>query len=127
MSYVSDVGNHPVGGYSPGVRAGDYLFISGQIAIDPVSGAFSGGDTATQTTSAMKNLFNVLRVARRLPIDLVKMTAYLGYEADFREFDSAYTALLKNARPARSTIRCDLSFLTGLLVEIEGIAYCGAS
>ena len=111
----------PVGPYSQGIVAGDYVFISGQIPLDPASGAVAGATIAEQARQALANLKAVL-AAQFLTMDaLVKTTVYLRSMADFAAFNTVYEEELNGARPARSTVEVS-ALPKNVLVEIEAIA-----
>jgi len=120
---ITPPGSTTAGPYSPGVRAGDYLFVSGQIAYGE---ALRTSGVEEQTARALENVRDVLSAAGLTLADVVKTTSYLDGEADFAKFNSVYATYFEVPRPARTTVRSQLSSLIpGLLVEIDAIAYCG--
>lgn len=109
-----------IGPYSQAVKAGDMLYTSGQIALDPKNGALNGATTAEQTEQVMKNLSAVLEAAGASFDDVVKTTCFLADIADFASFNEVYGKYITSA-PARSCIAVkDLP--KGALVEVEVIA-----
>ena len=111
-----------IGPYSQAIRAGDYLFLSGQIALDPASGRLVGKDVQEQTAQVMKNLTGVLKSQGRDLSALVKTTVFLKDMADFPLFNEIYAGFLKAPYPARATI--EVSRLPkDAVVEIEAVAY----
>jgi 2-iminobutanoate/2-iminopropanoate deaminase len=118
----------PVAGapYSQGVAAsgGELLFISGQVAIDPATGAIAAPGVAEQTSRAMANLLAVLAAAGGAPGDLVKTTIYMTDLSGFAEMNGAYADALGGHAPARATVGV-ASLPLGALVEIEGVAVIG--
>jgi 2-iminobutanoate/2-iminopropanoate deaminase len=118
----------PVAGapYSQGVAAagGELLFISGQVAIDPATGAIAETGVAAQTSRAMANLLAVLSAAGGAPGDLVKTTIYMTDLSGFAEMNGAYATALGGHAPARATVGV-AALPLGALVEIEGVAVIG--
>jgi 2-iminobutanoate/2-iminopropanoate deaminase len=111
----------PVGPYSQAVAAGGFVFISGQIPLDPATGELKGFSIREQTLQAMRNLKAVLAEAGCAPDALVKTTVYLHSMDDFKAFNAAYEEELGDARPARSVVGA-AALPKGALVEIEGVA-----
>jgi 2-iminobutanoate/2-iminopropanoate deaminase len=111
----------PVGPYSQAVWANGLLFISGQIPLDPVSGALVGADMREQARQTLRNLKEVL-VSSGLTVNaLVKTTVYLRSMADFAAFNAVYEEELGTAKPARSVLEAN-ALPRNALVEIEGVA-----
>jgi 2-iminobutanoate/2-iminopropanoate deaminase len=111
----------PVGPYSQGISAGKFVFISGQIPLDPASGAVAGTTIGDQARQALANLKAVLS-SQSLGTDaLVKTTVFLRSMADFAAFNAVYEAELGGARPARSVVEVS-ALPKNVLVEIEAIA-----
>ena len=111
----------PIGPYSQAVIAGGLLFASGQIALDPDTGAVVSGDVAAQTDRVMKNLMAVLREAKMGPENVVKTTVYLADMVDFPRMNEVYGRYLKDDPPARSTIQA-AALPLGVKVEIDLVA-----
>ncbi len=112
----------PGGAYSPVVRAGQFLYLSGQAAVDPATGKVIGTTVAEQVAQTMRNIQFLLEGVGSSLADVVKTTAYLASIDDWTEFNSAYGAFFEGPPPARTAIGAGLS---GLLVEIDVIAYVG--
>ena len=109
-----------IGPYSQAVIAGGLVYTSGQIAIDPASGALVEGDVCAQTQQVMKNLGAVLAAAGSSYERVVKTTCFLANIADFAAFNEIYGAYFTE-KPARSCVAVkDLP--KGALVEVEVIA-----
>jgi 2-iminobutanoate/2-iminopropanoate deaminase len=100
----------PVGPYSQGIRAGDLLFLSGQVAIDPCTGKLSSGSAGEQTSVIMENLRAILQAEALDFSDVVKTTIFLTDMADFSEVNKIYGGFFNSNPPAR--------------LEIEMIAVC---
>lgn len=113
-----------IGPYSQAVRSGDFVFASGQVALDPVGGQLVPGSVAEQTTRALENIREVLCEAGLGLKDVVKTTVFLKNMSDFAAMNEVYAKYLAadgGVPPARSTVA-----VAGLpkdaLVEIEVIA-----
>ncbi len=114
----------PVGPYAQAVRAGDMLFISGQIPIEPRSGQPVGGDVERQTKQVMENIGAILRSQGLSFINLVKTTIYLANLGDFEAVNRIYGGYFDSDPPARACI--EVSRLPkDAAVEIEAIAVYG--
>jgi len=102
----SDDAPAAIGPYAQAVRAGDMLFCSGQIALDPVSGAMAGdGDVAAETEQVMANLHAVLRASGLDFTRVVKATLYLADLADFGAVNEIYARFFdEEHRPARACV-----------------------
>ena len=110
-----------LGPYSQGIRAGSFVFASGQLGLDPATGNLREG-IAAQAEQAMDNLTAVLQTAGANLADVVKTTIFLADMADFQTVNSIYGARFAGAPPARSTVQV-AALPKGGLVEIEMIAY----
>ena len=113
-----------VGPYSQAVRAGDFVFAAGQVAIDPAAGKLIGGDVAAQTRQALTNLSAVLAAAGSSLDRVVKTTVFLKDIGDFKAMNAVYAEFFPSDPPARSTIEV-AALPLGALVEIEAIAVAG--
>ena len=111
----------PIGPYSQGVIAGGLLFCSGQIALDPETGALVEGDVAVQTERVLQNLLAVLREAKMGPENVVRTTVYLTDMADFPKMNEVYGRHLGQKPPARTTLQA-AALPRGVRVEIDVIA-----
>ena len=110
-----------IGPYSQAVQAGNMLFVSGQIPIDPATGEFAGTDIATQTNQSLTNIKNILAAAGYTLNDVVKTTVLLADIADFAAMNAVYAEYFTENKPARAAFAVkDLP--RGALVEIEAIA-----
>lgn len=113
----------PVAGpYSPAVRAGDWLVLAGQVALDPATGRFVEGDTAAQARQVMANIAAVLGDCGASLADVAKSTIFVTDLADFGVVNEAYGEALGAHRPARSTVQV-AGLPGGAKVEIEVWAY----
>jgi 2-iminobutanoate/2-iminopropanoate deaminase len=110
----------PLGPYTPAVRAGDFIFVSGQLGV--ANGVLVEGGVAGQTTQAMTNLAAQLESMGASLTDLVKTTCFLVDMDAFATFNEAYVTALGAHRPARSTIAVR-ELPIGAQVEIEAVAH----
>jgi 2-iminobutanoate/2-iminopropanoate deaminase len=118
---VSDDASGGTGGYTPALRAGDFVFVSGQGPLDPGTLAVLGETVAEQTTHTLRNVLHLVSAAGGDAASIVRCTCYLDSIELFDEFTAAYERFFAHEpRPTRTTIGCELS---GILVEIDCIAY----
>jgi 2-iminobutanoate/2-iminopropanoate deaminase len=111
----------PIGPYSQAILAGNELFCSGQIAIDPATGELTGNDAPTQAEQVLKNLGAVLEAAGMDYANVVKTTIFLVNMNDFAAVNAVYAKYFDASKPARSTIAV-AALPKGALVEIDAIA-----
>jgi 2-iminobutanoate/2-iminopropanoate deaminase len=93
-----------IGPYSPGLRAGNLLFLSGQIPLDPVSGMIVGDDVSTQTEQVFRNISALLSAAGAHLSQVVRTTVFLTDLNDFAAMNAVYARHVGNPAPARSTV-----------------------
>jgi 2-iminobutanoate/2-iminopropanoate deaminase len=110
-----------IGPYSQAIRAGGFVFLSGQIPLDPGSGKIVEGDIAAQTERVMANLAAVLEAAACTFDDVVRTTIYLVDLADFQVVNEIYGRSFKAAPPARATVQV-AALPRGSRVEIDAVA-----
>jgi reactive intermediate/imine deaminase len=106
--------------FSPAYRAGDYVFVSGQVAFDAEGRLVTGGIEA-ETRQVMQNISAALELAGCSLSDVVKTTVWLSDRADFKRFNEVYGSFFPHDPPTRSTVEARLMIDTA--VEIEAIAY----
>jgi 2-iminobutanoate/2-iminopropanoate deaminase len=111
----------PIGPYSQAVQAGKFLFISGQLAIDPKEGKIVANDIAAQTHQVIENIKSILEAADYGLEDVVSTTVYIASMELFEEFNTEYAKFFSDEFPARATVACELK--AGALVEISAVAY----
>ena len=93
-----------IGPYSQAIRAGDFLFLSGQIPLDPKSGELVKGDIRQQTRQVLENIKGVLE-SQKLGMDnVVKITIFLTDMANFNQMNEVYATYFSSSPPARSTV-----------------------
>jgi 2-iminobutanoate/2-iminopropanoate deaminase len=114
-----------IGPYSQAVRAGDLVFASGQIPLDPSTGELVQGDIEAQTRQVMKNLAAVLAAAGATWDDVVRTTIYLTDLTHFTAVNRVYGEHFGSAPPARATVQV-AALPKGASVEIDAIAHVGA-
>ena len=111
-----------IGPYSQAVRAGDMLFLSGQIPLDPATGEIVAGDVTTQAERVMKNLGAVLRAAGCDFDKVVKTTIYLIDLKSFQDVNAVYAKYFTGGTlPARATVQV-AALPRGAQVEIDAVA-----
>lgn len=110
-----------IGPYSQAVRAGQLLFASGQIPLDPASGSIVEGDVTAQTRRVMENLRAVLRAGGLSLADVVRTTIYLIDLNDFTKVNDAYGSYFEEPYPARATVQV-ARLPRDARVEIDAIA-----
>lgn len=113
-----------IGPYSQAIRAGDYLFISGQIPLDPATGTLIQGGIADQTHRVLRNLGAILAAAGASFGRVVKTTVYLGDMAEFAAMNDVYATYFPTPAPARATIQA-ARLPRDVKIEIDLIAYMG--
>ncbi|MDQ3801201.1 MAG: RidA family protein [Acidobacteriota bacterium] len=123
MKEIISTENAPgaIGPYSQAVRAGNMIFLSGQIPIDPQTGAFVSDDVAEQTEQVMKNLSAVLEAAGASLNNVVKTTVFLADMNDFTAMNEVYGRYFVENKPARATVQA-ARLPRDARVEIECIA-----
>ena len=110
-----------IGPYSQAVKAGDFVFVSGQIPIDPKTGNFVSEDVAEQTEQVLKNLSAVLKAAGSGLKNVVKTTVFLQDMNDFAKMNEIYARYFTESFPARATVEA-ARLPKDARVEIEAIA-----
>jgi 2-iminobutanoate/2-iminopropanoate deaminase len=110
-----------IGPYSQAIDAGDFVFLSGQVPIDPRTGELVQGDIAAQTERVLDNLGAVLEAAGCSFADVVKTTIYLMDLGDFQTVNATYAKRFAAAPPARATVQVS-ALPKGARVEIDAIA-----
>jgi 2-iminobutanoate/2-iminopropanoate deaminase len=123
MKYVifTARGPKPVGPYSQAIKSNGFLFVSGQIALDPQSGEFVGADVRQQTERVLENLKGILEEAGSSFDHVVKTTVFLKDMNDFAAMNEVYARHFTATPPARSTVQA-VRLPKDALVEIELIA-----
>lgn len=111
-----------IGPYSQGIRAGGFVYVSGQLPIAPATGEFEGDSIEKQTRQSIINIEAILREAGYGLEDVVKTTVYLKSIGDFAAMNGVYAEFFKGDCPARAAFEV-AALPKSALVEIEAIAY----
>lgn len=110
----------PVGPYSQAVISGDFVFVSGQIAIDPKTSKVIDEGIEAQTVQVLENIKNILESINLTLNDVVKISVFLSNISDFQSFDRVYSKYFEKNPPARTTVQAGL--MAGVLLEIDAVA-----
>ena len=110
----------PAGAYSPGVRAGNLLFISGQTPRDPATGQIVGTTIEEQTRVTLANVERIVRLAGATLSQVVSVTVYLADDNDWGRFNEVYKTVFEAPYPTRAVVGAQLR---GIRVEVSAIAY----
>jgi 2-iminobutanoate/2-iminopropanoate deaminase len=117
----TDRGPKPIGPYSQAIKSGGFIFLSGQVALDPKTGEFVGGDIQQQTERTLNNIKAILEAAGANLHHVIKTTVFLKDLAEFTVMNEVYARFFATAPPARSTVQV-ARLPKDALVEIEVIA-----
>ena len=116
-------GAPPMGAYSQGWRAGDFIFVTGTGPIDPVTGKWAGTTIEEQTEQTITNMATILEADGATLADVVKVTVHLSDPSVFARYNAVYARRFLKPYPVRTTVGSDLSAAPGMLIEIDCIAY----
>ena len=111
----------PRGPYSPAVRAGDFLFVSGQGPVDVANDRLSNGDIRYETRLVLGNIQRILEGCGASMADVVKCTVFLLDASEFAAMNEVYAEFFGDQKPARTTV--EARFVAPMRVEIDAIAY----
>ncbi len=111
-----------IGPYSQAIHAGNMVFVSGQLPIDPATGAFAGDDIVAQTRQSLTNIKSILESDGLTMADVVKTTVLLQNIGDFAAMNEVYATFFEGDCPARAAFEV-AALPKGALVEIEAVAY----
>jgi len=118
---LTERGPNPIGPYSQAVRTNGFLYVSGQVALDPKTGEMTGADIRQQTQRVLENLKGILEAAGSNLHHVVKTTVFLKDMNEFAAMNEVYGNYFTSAPPARSTVQVS-RLPKDALVEIEMIA-----
>jgi 2-iminobutanoate/2-iminopropanoate deaminase len=118
---LTDRGPKPIGPYSQAIRTNGFLFVSGQVALDPKTGEMTGAGIRPQTERVFENIKGILEAAGSNLHHVVKTTVFLKDMNDFSTMNEVYAKHFTSAPPARSTVQV-ARLPKDALVEIEVIA-----
>ncbi len=110
-----------IGPYSQAIQSNNFIFVSGQIPIDPATGAFAGDDIVSQTHQCLKNIQAILATAGARMENVVKANVYLKHISDFAAMNEVYAQYFDGVCPARAAVQV-AAIPKDALVEIEVIA-----
>jgi 2-iminobutanoate/2-iminopropanoate deaminase len=113
----------PAGPYSPAQVFERLVFVSGQGATDPVTGAMAGPDIEAQTEQVLKNVSAILEAAGSSLQHVLRCGVFLTDMSEFQRMNAVYARMFGNHRPARTTVQAAALPAEGLRVEIDAIAY----
>lgn len=111
-----------IGPYSQAIHADKFIFVSGQLPIDPATGEFAGEDIASQTRQSLTNIKNILACEGLTMENVVKTTVLLKNIGDFGAMNEVYATFFEKDCPARAAYEV-AAIPKGALVEIEAIAF----
>lgn len=112
----------PRGPYSPAVRAGDFIFVSGQVAADPVTNELSLGDIAHETRVVLNNIRIILESCGASLADVVKCSVFLRDGKEFGAMNEVYVEFFGQQKPARTTVEAKFAN-PDIRIEVDCIAY----
>jgi 2-iminobutanoate/2-iminopropanoate deaminase len=112
----------PRGPYSHAVRAGDFIYVSGQVAINPRTNQIERGEVASETRMTIENIRAILKAAGADLSDVIKCSVFLADIRDFAAMNEVYGEYFGAAKPARTTVQATLP-AQGIKVEIDCVAY----
>lgn len=118
---TTDRGPKPIGPYSQAIKANGFIYLSGQVALDPKSGEVVGSDIRQQTERVLENIKGILEAAGVNLHHVVKTTVFLREMNDFPAMNEVYARYFPSAPPARSTVQVS-RLPKDALVEIEVVA-----
>lgn len=113
-----------LGPYTQAIRAGQFLFVSGQVPIDPATGQLVGGSIADQTRRALENIGAILQAGGASFQQVVRSTVYLADLGDFSAMNDVYATFFTAPQPARSTIQA-ARLPRDARIEVDVIAFLG--
>ena len=115
----------PIGPYSQGIKAGDFVFVAGEKGIDPATGRIVEGGIQAETQRTLENIKGILAAAGAGMDDVVATTVHMVNLGDFDAMNRVYATYFKKNPPGRTTVGVT-SLPAGAAIEITAIAYVGA-
>jgi 2-iminobutanoate/2-iminopropanoate deaminase len=112
----------PRGPYTPAIRAGDFVYVSGQVPVDPMTQKAVSGDIGVETRRVLENIQLILKGCGATLSDVVRCTVFLADANDFAAMNAVYAEMFGDAKPTRTTVVAGF-VLPGIKVEIDAIAY----
>jgi 2-iminobutanoate/2-iminopropanoate deaminase len=114
----------PRGPYSPAVKAGGFIYVSGQVPVDPVTQKVVSGDITVETRRVLDNIKLILEGCGATMADVVRCTVFLETATDFAAMNAIYSEYFGDNKPTRTTVVAGF-VLPGIKVEIDAVAYVG--
>ena len=121
IAITTDAAPEAIGAYSQAVRAGQFLFVSGQVAIDPATGNLVDGSIEIQTHCVMRHIGEILKAAGASYDNIVRTTVFLADMNDFAVMNAAYGTYFRSPAPARATVQV-ARLPKDARIEIDAIA-----
>jgi 2-iminobutanoate/2-iminopropanoate deaminase len=112
----------PVGPYSQGIKAGNFLFVAGQGPVDSKSGKIVGDDIESQTRQTLENIKAIVEASGLSLHDVVMVSVFLKNPDDFRKMNEVYKSFFAENPPTRTTVAADF-VASGMLIEVNAVAY----
>ena len=112
----------PLGPYSQGIEAGNFVFVAGQGPIDPKTGKMVGADIEAQTHQTLQNVKGIIEASGFSLPDVVKVSVFLKNADDFQKMNAVYKTFFPENPPTRTTVEAKF-VAPGMLIEIDAIAY----
>jgi 2-iminobutanoate/2-iminopropanoate deaminase len=112
----------PIGPYSQATMVDGFLFVSGQGALDPISGRVVGSEIEAQTRQTLTNVRNIVEASGLSLLDIVKVSIFLKDMSDFKKMNEVYKSFFTQNPPSRTTVETNLP-LPNMLIEIDAIAH----
>ncbi|OCT12199.1 YjgF-like translation initiation inhibitor [Paenibacillus pectinilyticus] len=109
--------------FSQALRAGDFVYVSGQVGVDPATREVIGETIEEQTMQCLRNIETILAAADLSLDHVVKINAFISRQEDFPGYNKVYESIMKRPFPTRTSIGCSIG---SYLVEIDAIAYAGS-
>jgi 2-iminobutanoate/2-iminopropanoate deaminase len=109
--------------FSQALRAGDFVYVSGQVGVDPTTREVVGETIEEQTIQCLRNIETILAAAGLSLDHIVKINAFVSRQEDFPNYNKAYESIMKRPFPTRTSIGCNIG---SYLIEIDAIAYAGS-
>jgi 2-iminobutanoate/2-iminopropanoate deaminase len=111
----------PRGPYSPAVRAGDFIFLAGQVPVDPVTNQMSTGDIRHETRLTLNNVKRLVEGAGATMVEVVKVGVFLANAGEFAQMNEVYVEFFGESKPARTTVVC--KFMSDIRIEVDCVVY----
>lgn len=111
--------------FAPAVRAGDVIYVSGQLSLDPAGALVGDGDMEAQSRRIFSNIDEILRAGGSSISDVVRLTCYCLSFSDYREYSRVRNEVFGEKLPASTTVGVSSFLMPGALLEVDAIAFAG--